>query len=296
MNISKLISKFDNEVKNFVLLNLKGNDIDNLTEVRLRVGQNIQLIFNNYEKDIEGFVLTLKHINDTVVSLADFSLYAIEEDMKNGFFTVSGGHRIGVCGKVISDNQRVLKITSLSSIIIRIAREVKNVSDNISPLFSPLKSALIVSPPACGKTTMLRDLTRNISNRGYKVTVIDERSEIAGMYKGIAQNDLGRRTDILDSCPKNIGLNIALRCTSPDIVVLDEIGTDEDIEGLYRAFNSGIKVLATVHSENLTTLRKKIGFEKLLSSDEIELFIFLSKEKGEYRSKVYDKFDWEVLL
>ncbi len=289
MNTIKLITKLGNEIENIIFDNLEGFEINKITEIRLRVNQNVQVLFGNEEKII-NFKVRKNLLNDVLLSLSDYSIYSIEEDLKKGFFTISGGHRIGVCGKVICENGNVKNISNVSSLIIRVTKEILGVSNKILKDCLPFKNILIISPPSCGKTTLLRDITRNLSNKGAKITVIDERSEISGMYLGEPQNDIGARTDILDSCPKSIGINMAIRTNNPNIVVLDEIGTDEDLEGLQSAFNSGVKILATVHSDNFESFLKKRKFKELIKDNSIDLYLVLSIDKNnKYIIKKYDK-------
>ncbi len=295
MNSRKLISKLGNEVEETIFKNLEITEIQKITEVRLRVNQNIQILFGNKEKILK-FVVSKKLLNEILLRLSDYSIYSIEEDLKKGFFTVSGGHRIGVCGKVICEDRKVKNIDNVSSLIIRVTKELIGVSNKIIKYCLPLKNILIISPPSCGKTTLIRDITRNLSNNGAKITVVDERSEICGMYLGEPQNDVGSRTDILDSCPKDIGLNIAIRTNNPDIIVLDEIGTDEDLNGLNSAFNSGVKILATVHSDNFATFLNKQKFKPLVNDKVIDLYLVLGVDnENQYTIKKYDK-NLEVII
>ncbi len=202
---------------------------------------------------------------------------------------------MGFCCNFILENNNIKNITNISSLIIRVAKEIIGLSDKIIKYCVPRKNILVISPPCCGKTTLIRDLTRNFSNNGYKVTVVDERSEICGMYFGVAEKDIGFRTDVLDSCPKDIGLNMAIRTCNPDIVVLDEIGTDKDLLGLYNAFNSGVNILATVHSDNIETFKIKKEFKRLINEKLIDLYIVLDrKDKNIYTKRLFNK-DFEVI-
>lgn len=295
MSVFELINKFTNELQKNIFENLNKNEIENINEIRLRVNQGIEIIYSSKSIYLEKSKISKEEIERNFLSLCDYSIFAFEEEITQGFFTVYGGHRIGVCGKVLLNEERkIKKIINVSSLIIRVTREVKGVSDEIFKLCIPKKNILIISKPCCGKTTLARDLTRNFSNYGYRVTLVDERSEIAGSYNGIPQNDCGIRTDVLDNCPKSQGLNIAIRCTNPNIIILDEIGTSEDVEGVFKAFNSGVSILATAHSDDMKSFLQKENFARFVQAKAFDLYFVLNKVKEKYNIIAYDK-DFEVI-
>lgn len=211
------------------------------------------------------------------------SVYAFEQELKNGYLTVEGGHRIGVVGQTVWAGNTIIGIKNFNALNIRIAHEIKGASDGVLPFVfeeGELKSTLIVSLPGCGKTTLLRDVIRKISNGSkyglpLNVSLIDERSEIASSYLGIAQNDIGRHTDVLDSCPKAAGIMMVLRSMSPQVIAVDELGGEADYNALLQAFYLGCRIVATIHGVNYETLRKNVNMQGLLQQGCFERIVFL---------------------
>ena len=181
-----------------------------LQEIRMRIGQPLTVMIDGEEQILplkeRAHIVTKEEIKETIEYMSRYSLYAYENELRQGFLTLEGGHRVGVAGKVIVDRGKVKNIQYISSLNIRIAHEVIGCADELIPYITKNKKVchtLIISPPRCGKTTLLRDLIRQISDgneyvKGCSVGVVDERSEIGGCYMGIVQNNLGMRTDVLD--------------------------------------------------------------------------------------------------
>jgi len=225
-----------------------------------------------------------------IQKISNYSLYAYEEDIRQGFITIKGGHRIGIAGECVMEKGEVKTIRNISSVNIRICREIIGCSDKVMKYIvsgSRVYNTIIISPPKCGKTTMLRDIARNISNgisslgiNGRKIVVIDERSEIGACHFGIPQSDLGIRTDVLDNCLKREGLIMAIRSLSPEVLICDEIGTKGDIEALMMAFNSGVNIITTIHGFTVEDLYKRKVFCDLLDNEILERAIVLSNKNG----------------
>ena len=227
-----------------------------ITEIRLRAGQTssyrVCMRGTQIEKMAAGRVLCDKElINECINKFINYSYYAYEDEMKNGYITLSGGHRVGICGHIVTENGRVHLMRNISSINIRQAREVIGIAAGLAgKITTPegrIESTLIVSPPRCGKTTLVRDLVRTLSERGYIIGVCDERSEIAGMRDGVPSFDIGGNTDVMDACPKASGMLMLLRSMGPDVIVTDEIGKAEDIEAIESVLLAGVSIIATIH-------------------------------------------------
>lgn len=264
-------------------------DASKLQEIRLKCNKPVMLNVDNKEV-ILNYITNQNEISNIFNKISNFSVYAFEEDIKQGFITIRGGHRIGVTGHWVNDDGIIKSLKSVFSINIRIAREIIGCSNRLLPHVvkgDKVYNTILVSPPKCGKTTLLRDLVRNISNgylkynvTGKKVCVIDERSEIAACHMGIPQMDVGVRTDIYDNCLKYMGLMMAIRCMSPEVIVCDEIGTDRDVEAIVSAFNCGVNIISTIHGNNEDDLYSRPVFKKLLENKVIEKIIVLSNKNG----------------
>ena len=263
---------------------------EELQEIRIRTGQPLLIQMKGQERvlpdPVHPYLVTKEDIGETMGYICHYSLYAYENELKQGFITVEGGHRIGVAGKVIIENEKVKNIQYISSLNVRISHEVLGCADALIPYITENKQichTLIISPPCCGKTTLIRDLIRQISEGnswlpGLAVGVVDERSEIGGCYMGVAQNHLGIRTDILDGCPKAEGMIMLIRSMGPQVIAVDEIGTPEDVHAIEYAMHCGCKMLATVHAESMEELRKKPLFNRMIGEGRFERYILLGND------------------
>ncbi len=290
-----LLKVFSVNVRN--VLSKLDIDYDLLQEIRLRVNSPLFIIYDNKEYFIskEGrfsqnkhnaFYINTNEIKETMEFISNYSFYAFEDEIKQGFITISGGHRIGISGKIILEDEKIRSMKYISFINVRLSHEVKGCADKVMPyLYSDITTdcyhTLIISPPRCGKTTLLRDIVRQLSNGrsnhpGMMVGVVDERSEIGASYMGIPQNDLGIRTDVLDCCPKAKGMMMLIRSMSPRVIAVDEVGSVEDINAIEYAINCGCKLIATVHGNSIEDIRNKPILGDLVKKKLFERFIVLS--------------------
>lgn len=265
-------------------------DYDKLYEIRLRVGRPLFLTYDGGEcflrsKGQEQYLVTREDLKETLEYVTGYSLYAYEDEIRQGFLSVQGGHRVGVTGKVILDGNRIRGMKYISCINVRLAHQIPGCADKIMPYIRTkdwVANTLIVSPPRCGKTTMLRDIIRQLSNGenglpGLTVGVVDERSELAGSYQGVPQNDLGMRTDVLDGCPKSEGMLMLIRSMSPQVVAVDELGKEDDYQAVESVIHCGCKLIATAHGNSMEDVLNQPLFQKLLEAKVFERYIVLGK-------------------
>lgn len=267
-------------------------DYEKLYEIRLRAGRPMFLIYDGGEcflrtRGREPYLVTREDLKETLEYVSGYSLYAYEDELRQGYMSVQGGHRVGVTGKVILDGDRIRGMKYISCINLRLAHEIQGCAD---PVMEHIRKenwtahTLLISPPRCGKTTLLRDMIRQLSNGsgkipGVTVGVVDERSELAGCYQGIPQNDLGIRTDVLDGCPKAQGMQMLIRSMSPSVVAVDELGREEDFKAVESVIYSGCKLIATAHGASLEEIFSTPFFGRLRKMKVFERYILLGKEQ-----------------
>lgn len=265
----------------------KNYDIEKLQEIRLIINKPPILNYDNKEV-IENGILKKEDIELMMKRISNYSLYAYEEEIKNGYITLPGGHRIGLCGEAVLDDENIKGIKNVSSLIVRINKEVKGCSKKILPYICSkerIKNTLIISPPKCGKTTLLRDITKEVSNgniytEGKKTVVIDERSEIGACLFGVPQLDLGLRTSVIDSCPKSKGIMMAVRTLSPEVVICDEIGLKKDVEAIINALNCGISLITSIHGYDVNDYENRMVFREAIENQVFQIVIVLSATRG----------------
>lgn len=285
-------------------------DYDKLQEIRLRMNAPLLIIYANQESFItedamisdnprKAIIITKNEIKETMEYISNYSLYAFEDEIRQGFITINGGHRIGIAGKTIMEDDVIKGMKHISFINIRLAHQVKGCANPVLPyLFNEQASGifhtLIISPPRCGKTTLLRDIIRQLSNGsnqhpGMSIGVVDERSEIGACYMGTPQNELGMRTDILDCCPKAKGMMMLIRSMSPQIIAVDEIGSKEDMDAIDYVIGCGCKLIATVHGSSIEDIKNKPILGELVKKKLFERYIILSNIKGVgHLEEIYD--------
>lgn len=299
-------------------------EIEDLEEIRVRIGQPLFLCTAKTELVLAKADWRIKNVSkDTILDrkkvyyiteadilemqnyISNYSLYAWQEELRNGFLTVEGGHRIGLCGSTKNINGRIAGISYLSGLNVRVAHEKMGCAEQVMKYIrygeADIYNTLIVSAPGIGKTTLLRDCVRLLSYGegqywGKRVGVVDERSEIAACYHGIPQNDMGPRTDVLDGCNKPEGMMMLLRTMSPEVIGVDELGTKEDFEAVEQVAYCGCRLIGTVHAGNKKELQEKSRFYGWGKRGIFERFIIIEKgEEGKRNLHIYDN-QWVELF
>ncbi len=300
---------FEREILKFMpqdirdlILRIDPKSLESLEEIRLRADKPLMLQnrYGDWFVDRNGKLasdykssrlVSQNEIIKTVELMSENSIYAYQDEIKNGFITLKGGHRVGIVGRVVLDGYGIKNIKDISALNVRVSREIIGCSERVLKHIIKgdidIFNTLIISPPQCGKTTMLRDMARSLSDgipalkfKGVKVGVIDERSEIGACFKGVAQNRLGARTDVLDGCPKSIGMTLILRSMSPQVIITDEIGNSGDKEAVMQVINAGVKIITSAHGYNISELKARREVIGLIEQRIFERYIVLSNSNG----------------
>ncbi len=281
------------------ILLASGIQEESLREIRFRTGRGLVLETSTGEmllnvsgrvvvSEEEAYRVTETDLKTALELLTGYSVYAFEEELRQGYFTVEGGHRIGVAGRAVVEGGRVKRLSYISFLNFRVAHECKGCSET---LFRRLYKdgqyyhTLLFAPAGCGKTTFLRDLIRLLSNAGLRVGVADERSELAACHYGIPQHDLGLRTDVMDGCPKAEAMVMLLRSMTPQILVADEIGMEADVFAIRAAAGSGCKVVASAHGGSFEELIRNPVLRTLWEERRFERYVCLEKKKNSFGVK-----------
>lgn len=296
--VLKLADSLPEGIKEYIV-----NNSHTIREVRMRIGRPLQVI-SDVDK-LLGDNLTPDFLKNIVDLYTDYSLYTQEEEIRNGFFTLKDGSRVGVCGRVTFEDGKIKNLANIGSLSVRVAREVKGCAEDLIPeifLDGKTFSVLVFSAPGFGKTTLLRDIARLLSDSGLKIAVVDERHEIAACLQGVPTMDVGARTDVLDGCPKYIAIKQLIRTMSPQVIITDEIGDARDAQAILDAARCGVSIIASAHAPDFDSLNRRMSISRLLQEGVFELAVQLSGMPGVVtairRCIVKQKgvgFDWECV-
>ena len=270
---------------------LQGIKREKLQEIRLRCGHPLFLTYEGKEVERQDITINKVDVEQIFQWLCGYGVYAYQEEIAKGYITIQGGHRVGIGGKVLVDEEgRIIHMKNISSLLIRVSHDVRGVADSILDRVydkGNLQNTLILAPPGCGKTTLLRDLVRQISDgnvygRGQNVSLIDEREEVSAVYAGIPTLHVGKRTDVISGCEKVHAMERCLRALGPEVVAVDEVYCEKDLEAIKRLHGCGCVILATHHAYSFEDFKKKTFGKEVMELGIFQRFVVLEKKAGKY--------------
>lgn len=293
--MERVYALFSDEMKRMIKAKIK-NEQHQLEEIRLRIGQPIELVMQKTYMWVEDYMLTKADLQHVLNQMTAHSLYRHEHELKQGFITLEGGHRVGFAGQFIQENNHDHHLTNIVFLNIRIA---KVIAQNFDSIFVHLrgvrqwKNCCIIGAPQTGKTTLLRHLAKVIGNgtthmRARKLFIVDERSEIASLSSDGTVFDVGRRTDILDNCPKHIGMMMGIRSMSPDVIMVDEIGSNEDVHAIKEAIYAGVQLICTIHAQHISDLLQKTAIQLLVKENVFDRYVLLDRKERYINVLIYN--------
>lgn len=281
-----------------ILISLEAMDKEKISELRFRIFSHIEIVLQGglgkwVEKPMV-YQITPQDMEEIFLLLCSCSVYSYIDELRQGYITLAGGHRAGLCGKAVIKEGKITSMKDITSINIRVSREVRDCAVGVMPYIvghRGVRNTLILAPPGGGKTTMLRDIARQLSDGmtsqtiGMRVGIIDERSEIAarsGLYLG---HDVGKRTDVLEGIKKSQAIGMMIRTMAPQVIITDELGDEQDLCAVREAVYSGVSVIASIHASSIKDLRKKKLFLENPLEDIFQCAIMLD---GKYYGKISD--------
>lgn len=263
---------------------------EKVNEIRLRANRPISVCMAGENRFVTkggsftmsptlGINCSSEDITETFRAVCDYSVHSHQREISQGYITVEGGNRVGICGTAVGTGGKIETLNYISGLNFRIAGEVSGCGEKICrKIFDgQLSGVLLVGVPLSGKTTILRDMCRILGSK-YRVSIVDERSEIAACWHGVPQNDIGFFTDVLNSYDKKNGIETAVRVMSPELIVCDEIGGQEDCEAILSSVNSGVKFLASVHGKTIDEVLQREHLKKLVSYGIFDYAVLLGSD------------------
>lgn len=294
--MEEILRLFPDDIKR--IIDKQVGDWGQLQEIRFRLYKPVELIFNNQTTLLESVIPTKEDGIYLLNQLSQFSLYRMEDELREGYITIEGGHRVGLAGKVNTLKGTVKAIQYITFFNIRIAKQMLGVSRSVLPHVYDQKNGtyfntLIIGAPQTGKTTLIRDLARSIATKSNtfpdkKVGIIDERSEIAASLNGIPQHNVGVRSDVMDACPKAEGMMMMIRSMSPEIIIVDEIGSSQDVHALLEAIHAGVTIFCTIHGQSITDLKRRPSLRPLFDQQVFKRYVLLSQKGAPVIQHVLD--------
>ena len=256
-----------------------------IEELRLRVGQKPAVLYAGGERSLSvRTVLLQKELQQTLLNASAQSQYAVQEQLRSGYLSLSGGYRLGVCGSAVVQNGCMTGLREISSLALRVPHDIRHPPERLLPYLQ--ESCLLAGAPGSGKTTLLRSCIRALSAAGSRVGVVDERLELAGAVHGVPQFDLGPHTDVLSGCPKAAGMQMLLRGMNPEWLAVDEITSPADLAGIRQAFGCGVRILATIHAGSAAELREKPLCRAVLGAGMFEQVLFLDNNRAFHAERI----------
>ncbi len=280
--VSEVIENITKILPNEIKVSIETlEDKESVTEIRLRVGKNVRVYFGGIEREL-NINVSKQDLIKILSNVSSNSIYSVQNDINKGFITIEGGNRIGIAGEIVVLDGKIKNVKEISSMNIRVSQEFIGISDGIIDKIvqdGVIKNTIIISPPGLGKTTLLRDIIRNLSEYGYNVSVIDERGEIAAMYDGKSSLNLGDRTDVISFVDKSLGMQMAIRSLAPDVVCTDEIGNKQDVEAIKYLCKSGVAFITTMHGKHFEDITRG-SMKRIIDEGYLDTVIILSKKCG----------------
>ncbi len=276
----------DRDIYNLITKNFSFNDI---TEIRMRVNERLIISIKNKkyflkDQNNEFIIINRVMLDNFIKRISENSIYAFNKNIINGYITLPKGIRVGLCGTVVTDEDRIITIKDFQSVNIRIPHTIRNCS---LPAYDYLvdediKNTLIISAPGCGKTTFLRDFIFQLHQKKQpkNILVADERNEICSAVNGEISEYLSGFCDVYTNCNKEFAFKNGIRSMNPDVIMTDEIDLDKDLKSLVEAINCGVNVVATIHAKDIIQLKRKKGFDNVLDNKIFSRFVVLTNEEG----------------